>query len=86
VRVKRARRLKPLVRVRGFRWYEVESSNGKEVYTIHFWDSMNGSGHILGECNCRGGKSGFVCYHIAGAVTIHLAKAAMREAGDSATN
>jgi hypothetical protein len=34
--IKRARQLKPFVRVRGFRWYEVQSKNGSQTYTIHF--------------------------------------------------
>jgi hypothetical protein len=84
--VERARLLKPFVRVRGFRWYEVESSNGRDVYTVHFYESMNGSEHILGECNCKGGENGFICYHMAGAVAVHLAMAAMREAGDTIAN
>ncbi|HZI19383.1 MAG TPA: hypothetical protein VEY09_12385 [Pyrinomonadaceae bacterium] len=77
--VERARNLKPFVRVRGFRWYEVESSSGQDVYTVHFWDSINGSGHILGECNCRG-ESGFVYYHLAAAIPVHLWMASTRGA------
>jgi hypothetical protein len=75
--IKRARQLKPFVRVRGFRWYEVKSSNGDETYTIHFYKVGR---QKLAECNCQGGQRGYVCYHIAGAVAVHLGIAAMRRA------
>lgn len=65
--IERAKKIKPFVRVRGFRWYEIQSSNGQEVYTIHFWESINGSGRMLAECNCKGNENGFVCYHVAAA-------------------
>jgi hypothetical protein len=74
----RTRKLKPFVRVRGFRWYEVQSSNGREVYTIHFWESIIGSGHILGERTCKGGENGFICYHLAAAIPVHLWMASTR--------
>lgn len=70
--IERAKKIKPLVRVRGFRWYEVTSSSGQEVYTIHFWESINGSGRTLAECTCKGNESGFICYHVAAAVAVHL--------------
>lgn len=73
--IKRARQLKPFVRVRGFRWYEVQSSNSAEIYTIHFYKQGR---QKFGECNCKGGKSGYVCYHLAGAAAVHIAMAAMR--------
>jgi hypothetical protein len=75
--IKRARQLKPFVRVRGFRWYEVTSSNGEGVYTIHFY--KNGR-QKLGECNCKAGECGLVCYHLAGAAAVHIGMAAMRRA------
>jgi hypothetical protein len=75
--IKRARQLKPFVRVRGFRWYEVKSSNGESVYTIHFY--KNGR-QKLGECTCKAGEHGLVCYHLAGAAAVHIGMAAMRRA------
>ena len=75
--IQRARRLKPFVRVRGFRWYEVKSSNGDAVYTIHFYKQ---GGHRFGECNCKGGERGLICYHLAGAAAVHIGIAAMRAA------
>lgn len=75
--IKRARQLKPFVRVRGFRWYEVESRDGKQTYTIHFYKV----GHQkLGECNCKAGERGLICYHLAGAAAVHIGIAAMRQA------
>jgi hypothetical protein len=75
--IKRARQLKPFVRVRGFRWYEVQSSNGDSVYTIHFYKR---AGQKLGECNCKAGERGLVCYHLAGAAAVHIGIASMRRA------
>lgn len=80
--IERAKKVKPFVRVRGWRWYEVTSSDGTKVYTVHFWESINGSGRILGECNCKGGEHGFICYHLAGAVAVHLAMVRMRAVGN----
>ena len=78
--IERAKKLKPYVRVRGWRWYEVTSSDGSQTYTNHFWDSINGSGHILGECNCKGREHGYVCYHLAACVAVHLGIESMRRA------
>jgi hypothetical protein len=78
--VERAKKLKPYVRYRGWRWFEVTSSDGVTVYTIHFWDSINGSGRMLGECNCKGGEHGYVCYHLVSALAIHLGIESMRRA------
>jgi hypothetical protein len=75
--IKRAKQLKPFIRVRGFRWYEVKSSNGESIYTIHFYKS--GKQRLAG-CNCKAGERGFVCYHIAGAVAVHIGIASMRRA------
>jgi hypothetical protein len=75
--IKRARQLKPFVRVRGFRWYEVKSSNGENIYTIHFFKSGK---QRLAECNCEAGARGLICYHVAGAVAVHIGIAAMRRA------
>ncbi len=76
--IERAKKIRPKVRVRGFRWYEVASSNGQEVYTIHFWESINGSGRELAECTCKGNENGYVCYHVAAAVAVHLWMASRR--------
>jgi hypothetical protein len=75
--IKRARQLKPFVRVRGFRWYEVKSSNGESIYTIHFFKAGK---QRLAECNCKAGERGLICYHVAGAAAVHIGIAAMRKA------
>ncbi|MDT7542795.1 MAG: hypothetical protein QOE33_2699 [Acidobacteriota bacterium] len=75
--IKRAYKLKPFVRVRGFRWYEVQSSNGENIYTVHFY--KNGR-QRLGECNCKAGERGLICYHMAGAAAVHIGIASMRKA------
>ncbi len=73
--IKRARQLKPFVRVRGFRWYEVKSSNNEETYTIHFYKEGR---RRLGECNCKGAQRGYVCYHLAASAAVHIGIASMR--------
>lgn len=75
--IKRAHQLRPFVRVRGFRWYEVQSSNGEEIYTLHFYKS---GGRRYGECNCKGGQRGLVCYHLAASAAVHIGIASMRKA------
>jgi hypothetical protein len=75
--IARARRMKPFVRMRGFRQYEVKSSDSQAIYTVHF---RKQDGKRFGECNCKGGERGFICYHLAGAVAVHIAVASMRRA------
>lgn len=75
--IKRAYQLKPFIRVRGFRWYEVKSSNGENIYTVHFYKSGR---QRLGECNCKAGERGLICYHMAGAAAVHIGIASMRKA------
>lgn len=79
--IERARKLKPFVKVIGFRWYEVKSSDRKSIYTIHFYNRPNG--RMLGECNCKGGERGFICYHLAGAAAVQIGIAAMRATSEA---
>lgn len=75
--IKRASQLKPFVRVRGFRWYEVQSSSSEEIYTIHFYKEGK---RRLGECNCKGAQRGYICYHLAASADVHIGIASMRKA------
>ncbi len=75
--IRRAKERKPFVRFRGFRWYEVKSTSGEEIYTLHFYKS---EGKRYGECNCKGGQRGYVCLHLAAACAVHIGIAAMRRA------
>jgi hypothetical protein len=75
--IAKARKVRPFVRVRGFRWYEVASADGSQTYTIHFY--KEGS-RRFGKCNCKGGEKGLVCYHLAGAAAVHIGIASMRHA------
>ena len=77
--VEGAKKMKPFVRVVGFRWYTVRSSNGQDVYTIHFYD-RGIPGRLLSECTCPAGERGLICYHVAGASAIHLGIESMRRA------
>ena len=74
--IERARKMKPFVRVRGFRWYEVKSSDGNQVYTLHFYHE---NGRRLAECTCKGHERGYVCWHLAAAASVHIGLARMRQ-------
>ncbi len=75
--IKRARQLRPFVRVRGFRWYEVKSTSTNEIYTLHFYKDGK---RRLAECTCKGNQRGYVCLHIAAAAAVHIGIASMRKA------
>jgi hypothetical protein len=75
--ITRARQLKPFVRVRGFRWYEVKSTSTGETYTLHFYKDGK---RRLAECTCKGNQRGYVCLHIAAACAVHIGIASMRRA------
>lgn len=75
--IRRAYQLRPFVRVRGFRWYEVASADGSQTYTLHFY---NDNGRRLAECTCKGHERGYVCYHVAAAVSVHIGLARLRHA------
>lgn len=75
--IRKAFQVRPFVRVRGFRWYEVMSSDGSNVYTIHFYKEGK---RRLGECNCKGAEKGYVCYHLAASAAVHISIASMRRA------
>lgn len=77
--IERARERKPFVRVVGYRWYLVQSSDGTQTYTIHFYD-RGIPGRLLSECTCPAGERGLVCYHVAGAAAVHLGIESMRRA------
>jgi hypothetical protein len=74
--ITKAKKIRPFVRVIGFRWYEVASADGRQTYTIHF---RKQDGRRLGECNCKGGQKGLVCYHLAASAAVHIGIAAMRQ-------
>jgi len=75
--IKKAYALRPFVRVRGWRWYEVKSAEGTQTYTLHFYHD---NGRRLAECNCKGHERGFICYHVAAAAAVHVGLARLRQA------
>jgi hypothetical protein len=75
--IERARKLRPFVRVRGFRWYEVASADGTRTYTLHFYRTPEG--RRLADCTCKGHEAGYVCWHVAAAAAVHTGIAAMRQ-------
>jgi hypothetical protein len=54
-------------------------SDGKGVYTIHFYD-RGIPGKLPSGCTCPAGDRGLVCCHVAGAAAVHLGIESMRRA------
>jgi uncharacterized Zn finger protein len=74
--IAKARVVKPLVRVRGWRQYEVTNKATGASYEVTF-DVRNGA--RLASCTCPAGQAGRVpCYHIAASAAGHLMIAAAR--------
>jgi len=76
--IERARGLRPRVRVisAADRTYSVTGSKGG-AYIVRF-AVVNGL--KLAECDCKAGKAGVVCYHIAAAAQVNVMTQSMRRA------
>lgn len=72
--IARAKQVRPFVKWLGGRTYSATSRDGQRVYTVRF-EVRNG--HKLGECNCKAGVKGQLCYHIAAAAAVNIAIASM---------
>lgn len=70
--VTKARTIKPRVRIIGFGLYEVRGSKGN-AYLVRC--KRDNRGYKTVGCNCEGGSKGFVCYHAAAAIGIHVVMA-----------
>lgn len=76
--LKKARQIKPLVRVLEFGKYAVKGSEG-DSYTVRC--SRTPQGEKAVECNCKGGLKGLVCYHSISALGIHIVLAEQKQIG-----
>lgn len=73
--IERAKQNRPFVMPVGEREYHVESAHNLKVYEVRF--AVKGR-EKFGECNCKGGQAGLVCYHLAGAAAVHIGLARQR--------
>ena len=76
--IARARQVHPRVKWLGGRRYLVSSSKGqKKIYTVSF---AVVDGAKLGECECRAGQAGMMCFHLAAAAAVNIAIQSQRKA------
>jgi uncharacterized Zn finger protein len=74
--IEKARRVKPFVRVLGWRQYEVANRATGATYRVEF-DVREGQ--RLASCSCAAGQAGrFICYHVAACAGAHVCIAADR--------
>lgn len=80
--IARAKAVRPRVRVisADARTYSVTGSKG-DAYTVRF---AVANGLKLAECDCRAGKAGMMCFHVAAAASVNIAVQSMRKQGASA--
>jgi hypothetical protein len=74
--IKRARQVRPFVKWLGERRYSVTGSDRQTKYTVNF---AVANGMKLAECNCRAGRDGMMCFHVAAAAAVNVAIASMRQ-------
>ncbi len=67
--IAKSKKVKPLVQVVCFRFYQVVNKQTGATYDVRF---TSRDGRRLGECNCKGGESGMPCYHLVAALSRHL--------------
>ena len=73
----KARKVRTRVRYITLGNYQVTGSNGK-LYTVTMTRGENGEKKV--SCDCKGGESGLVCYHAAGALSLHVGLVRQRQA------
>jgi hypothetical protein len=74
--IERCKQLRPRVRFIKDRCYVVYSANNSNVYHVRFAVDR---GERFGQCECKAGENGFVCYHIAGAAACNIARKKMEK-------
>lgn len=74
--IARARQVHPRVKWLGGRRYSVSSSKGQRIYTVSF-AVVNGA--KLGECECKAGQAGMMCFHLAAAAAVNIAIQSQRK-------
>ena len=77
--IARAKLLRPRVKWLGGRDYSVTSSNGQGTYTVRF-AVVNGL--KLGECDCKAGQAGMMCFHICAAAAVNIAVQSIHRAAE----
>jgi hypothetical protein len=80
--VERARQMRPHVSPVSVadRVYRCSGSRQGAFYTVRL---AAGNGRLLGSCECEGGRSGRVCYHLAAVAGVAIGIKAMRKAVQS---
>jgi hypothetical protein len=73
--VAKCKQLKPRVKFIQDRLFVVYSSNNSNVYQVSF-DVKNGE--KFGQCECRAGGKGLVCYHIVAGATANIYRQSLK--------
>lgn len=73
--IEKAKKLRPRVEFDRFGRYRVSGSRGG-YYTVICRKDDRGIKAV--ECTCKGGSEGFVCYHAAAALSLHVGLARQR--------
>jgi hypothetical protein len=74
--ITKAKQVRPSVKFDQFGRYRVSGSKGG-FYTVICKKSDNG--YKVVECTCKGGEEGYVCYHAAAALSLHIGIARQRQ-------
>jgi hypothetical protein len=74
--ITKAKQVRPSVKFDQFGRYSVSGSKGG-FYTVICKKSDNG--YKVVECTCKGGEEGYVCYHAAAALSLHIGIARQRQ-------
>ena len=74
--IAKAKKLRPTVKFDHFGRYRVSGSKG--YYTVLCRKSDNGYKTV--SCTCKGAENGFVCYHAAAALSLHIGLARLQQA------
>ena len=74
--ITKAKQVRPSVKFNHFGRYRVSGSKGG-FYTVICKKSDNG--YKVVECTCKGGEEGYVCYHAAAALSLHIGIARQRQ-------
>jgi hypothetical protein len=74
--IEKAKKIRPTVKFDHFGRYRVSGSSGG-YYSVVCKKSDNGYKTI--ECTCKGGESGYVCYHAVAALSLHIGLARQKQ-------
>ena len=74
--ITKAKQVRPSVKFDHFGRYRISGSKGG-FYTVICKKSDNG--YKVVECTCKGGEEGYVCYHAAAALSLHIGIARQRQ-------